>query len=1627
MSASIRVLYLDDSRTDRELVRHALQVREKGFEITEADSRAAFEEQLGTRRHDVVVTDYHLAGFTALEVLEIVRAANEEVPVLVVTGTGSEQLAVAAMKRGAADYLVKSADGIENLPAAIRAAVSRDRRRGERRHTSPPDPDSSATFEKANAGVAHVAFDEGVIAARTRSERLLSLEHAVAQILAVETDTGTAVRAVLRAVCETHEWAFGRFWPADEAAGVLRAGVCWSAPSDAIAGYVERSRARTFAPGVGLLGRAWETGRPVWIADARRDPLVLQPDFATEAGLSSAILFPVRSKAGSLGVLAFASREIREPDAALHEAAEAISHQLGQFLQRAKSEEELRESEARFRSLTALSSDWYWEQDASLRFTSIGDHPLIASKVRTADYIGTRRWDNPTTLGDEEWGRHKATLEARQPFTDFEYGHKLADGDTCWVRISGTPVFAADGAFQGYRGIGRNVTDARRAQKLLDLEHAVARCLNSARSANEVLSEVIRSVCETQEWDFGRYWEPDSPLAALTSRAAWSAPITDLTRYLASSTSLSYEPGVGLVGRVWETGTPLWVPDMDLDERVLQKDVVRRTGLHGSFVIPVISHDKTIGVLSFVSREVKEPDLRLLAAARMIGSQVGQFLERRRAEESLRRFRVALDNSADMILLVDRASMRYVDANETACRLLGYSREELIGMHPHEVLPVGEAELEKAYDQLIADGSIKGGMNSHYRCKDGTLLPFESTRHVLHSGDGYLIAAISRDIRERQRSEAALRDSERFAKMTLDALTKHICVLDERGEIIAVNRAWREFAKENDADPARVLEGVNYLEVCDAAPITESALVAEGVRSVLAGSPKFEMEYACHSPSERRWFQMRVTRFADEGPVRVVVAHDNITARVRAGATIQRHARQQNLIAAFGQMALAGTGAEDLQEQVVILAAYGLGVDFCKLLQPSPDVESLVVKAGTGWRKDLVGSKVACVGARTIVGNVVDTRQSVTVDDFGDCGLDRSPLLAEHAIASGIAVPVSGASREGQVGVLAAYSRDPRAFSAEDVDFLQSLANTLESVSERRRAEEKLAYLSQFDTLTDLPNRSLLVDRLGQALTQAQRNRWLTAVLVIGLDRFKIVNDTLGHEAGDTLLRQAGERLAECVRSGDTVARLGGDEFAIVLSNLAKADDASLVAQKVIAACARDFELAGEVSRLSCSIGVTLSPDDGAEPELLLKNADIALYRAKEQGGNAYQYFLPEMHRRALERLRTEADLRSAVERNELVLHYQPKADLYSGKLSGFEALLRWQHPARGLVPPLEFIPILEETGLILPVGEWIVRTVCAQLVRWNADGLPARPVAINLSARQFQQAEFDGVIGSILGESGVDPRLLEFELTESLLMKDADEAVRVLRNLKGRGVRLSVDDFGTGYSSLAYLKRFPLDSLKIDRAFIRECTTDADDATIALSIINLAHSLKLKVVAEGVETEAQLNFLRARGCDQLQGYYFARPMDAAAATDALAQDLGLRFPAAADSAQAIAVLLVDDNADDLEIFREALSPDGYRIVTARSPQLALEAMAGAPADIVISDQRMPSMSGVDFLTAVGKLYPDAIRIMLTGSDSPNALPDAVNEARIHKYLSKHWHEDRLRLEVREACKLVLARRVAGD
>jgi diguanylate cyclase (GGDEF)-like protein/PAS domain S-box-containing protein len=454
------------------------------------------------------------------------------------------------------------------------------------------------------------------------------------------------------------------------------------------------------------------------------------------------------------------------------------------------------------------------------------------------------------------------------------------------------------------------------------------------------------------------------------------------------------------------------------------------------------------------------------------------------------------------------------------------------------------------------------------------------------------------------------------------------------------------------------------------------------------------------------------------------------------------------------------------------------------------------------------------------------------------------------------------------------------------------------NISEPREAERKIRELAFYDPLTGLPNRRLMLDRLHQAVSAGARSRQYGAVLLIDLDHFKLLNDTRGHQAGDEFLVEAARRLRAALRDSDSAARLGGDEYAVLLEDLhqepmAAANIAENIAEKLRAAIAVPVALDGEKEhRITASVGIVLfgGPDETAGA--LWRQADLALYEAKSAGRDAVRFYSSEMQAAVDARAEMEAALRQALERNELRLHYQPKVELRGGRVVGAEALIRWHRPLHGMVPPADFIPLAEETGLIVPIGEWVIGAACEQLKAWQDEGLPDVSVAVNVSARQFQQGNLSRIVAQALRLNGVAPERLVVELTESAVMRDPDQAARALTELKAIGVHISLDDFGTGYSSLGYLKRFPIDSLKIDRSFVRDVTSDPDDAAIAQTIIALAHSLNQKVVAEGVETEAQLRFLRAKNCDEMQGYLFSRPLEAGAFADLLREGRRLSAPA---------------------------------------------------------------------------------------------------------------------------------------
>jgi diguanylate cyclase (GGDEF)-like protein len=621
-------------------------------------------------------------------------------------------------------------------------------------------------------------------------------------------------------------------------------------------------------------------------------------------------------------------------------------------------------------------------------------------------------------------------------------------------------------------------------------------------------------------------------------------------------------------------------------------------------------------------------------------------------------------------------------------------------------------------------------------------------------------------------------------------------------------------------------------------------------------------------------------------------------------------------------------------------------------------------------------------------------------------------LTRKICLKSGIALPLRG--KDGVLGALVIYAEED-AFDDDEVKLLEELANdlaygiqALREIQARERYEAQLAYQANYDPTTGVANRNLFRDRVDQALLHAARTGTMAATIKLGLDRFGAINDSLGHTAGDELLKHIAQRIGACVHQDDTLARLDGDKFGIAINEMHSEEDVSPIARRLIDAIMQPIVLNGVEIFPSVSMGISIFPRDGENTDRQLQNSRAAMENAKSLGGGQFRYYAPDMNERATARLSLEADLRRALERHEFVLHYQPKASLKNGRLTGAEALVRWQHPTRGRVMPGEFIALAEETGLIEPLGRWVIEQVCTQLHSWCNEGLPVPTVSVNLSARQFRQEDLADFIRDTLRRHDVEPQLLEVELTESTVMHDVDAGIAVLRRLKGIGVKCSLDDFGTGHSSLSYLKRLPIDHLKIDQSFVRDITTDPDNAALCIAIIGLAHSLKLTVVAEGVETPGQMNYLRTHDCDELQGHLFGCAMPAEEFARLLACGRSLALPTTGGSAGTL--LIVDDESNILSALRRALRLAGMRILTAGSALEAFEILATNDVQVVISDQRMPQMNGIEFLSRVRDLYPDTVRMVLSGYTDVDSILESINRGTVFRFLTKPW-DDALLLE----------------
>jgi diguanylate cyclase (GGDEF)-like protein/PAS domain S-box-containing protein len=1097
-------------------------------------------------------------------------------------------------------------------------------------------------------------------------------------------------------------------------------------------------------------------------------------------------------------------------------------------------EEELLLWERRFENLIELSSEWYWEQDEHFRYTLLTGSAAGHGGIDPRRFIGTYRWDRGATpLGDGgSWDEHKAVLKARQPFTDFLYKRPDAKIGARYISTSGQPLFDEKGRFRGYFGVGKDISRSWRDEQLLTLEHTITRCLADAESTSSALQAAMRALCEAEGWECARYFRPDHKAGVLRFAESWGVNEPAIQEFIERSRDLVYQPGSGLMGRVWESGQPLWVADVTKDSRAQRAGFTVDLGIHGGFVFPVKSEGKTIGVLAFNTREIRQADERLLKAIQVIGSQMGQFLERKRAEEEQRRFRAAMDASADFMLLVDPVNLRYVDVNDAACRALGYSREELLQMGPADIFSVSREELARSYKQMIAGDLVARGVKGRYRRKDGSVLEVEAYPRAVKTSEGHVIVSIARDITERLATEETLR---RF-RLAMD---------NSADMIVLIDRSTMRFIDMNNT-------------ACSMLGYTREELLQMGPQDVLPTTrEELERIYDEFIANPTHTHGMQSSYRRKDG---TTFAFESTRHVMRSGDT--------HIIAAISRDTTPRIEAEE--------ALRSSEERFRSLTNLSSDIyweqdEQFRFTKMSGSGSGRVNTKTfRTIGKRRWEQNYINMTPEKWAEhialleahkEFRDmelCRLDES--------GNKIWISISGEPVFDSAGAFKGYR------------------GVGKDISERKFDEEHIHYLANHDALTALPNRAMFSDVLTMAIQNGRRYNRGFAVLFIDLDRFKNINDTLGHDAGDKLLQEMGQRLVQTVRTSDVVARLGGDEFVVLIHEVTEAKQVSAVARKVLSALVQPMTIQGQECRLTASIGICMYPSEAQDEVTLMKGADIAMYRAKEDGKNNYKFYSQEMNVHSFERLALETSLRRGIERNEFLLHYQAKLDLRNGRITGVEALVRWQHPDMGMVPPAQFIPLAEETGLIVPLGKWVLHTACAQGVAWQKQGLPPVHIAVNLSARQFADDDLVADIAEALRVTGLPPQLLELELTESMVIQNSERAGRVLKEIKAMGVRLAIDDFGVGYSSLTHLKRFPIDTLKVDRSFIRDVPGDAEDKAITEAIIAMGKSLNLTVVAEGVETQEQQTFLREHACDEMQGFFFSKPIPGEAFAELLRQ-----------------------------------------------------------------------------------------------------------------------------------------------
>ncbi|WP_235923033.1 EAL domain-containing protein [Rugamonas aquatica] len=933
--------------------------------------------------------------------------------------------------------------------------------------------------------------------------------------------------------------------------------------------------------------------------------------------------------------------------------------------------------------------------------------------------------------------------------------------------------------------------------------------------------------------------------------------------------------------------------------------------------------------------------------------------------ESLLRFKRLFQDHPQPMWVYDLQTLRFLVVNAAAVAHYGYTEVQFLQMTIRDIRP---AEHIPALERNLAAAPLKGtekaGNWTHVKA-DGSRIEVQISSHAVTIAGRQARFVVAHDVTGQLRMEAALYASRELKQLVINHIPHQIFWKDLDGKYRGCNAVFAAAAglTANEEVVGKTDDDFPWRHNAEAIRADDRDIIA-------TGQARLNVEdHLAQRDGSVLWYLVNKLPFHDQrgNIIGVLGTIEDITARKQAEQTLQLRQR-----------------ALEASDNAVVITAHG----------PAGE---LIDYANPAFTR-LFGYTGAEAAGRSL---------DMLLEQQSD---DRDALRAALSGVHELTMTLRIVHRDGHLLWARLHVAPVPAVDGPPSHHVCVLTDMTESIN----YQVQLEHQANHDPLTGLPNRALFGDRMAQAIGYAERYGHHLWVVFIDLDNFKLVNDSLGHQAGDELLCTIGLRLRACLDDSDTVARLGGDEFLLLLSDSPESP-ASALLQQVQETIAAPMTLAGQMLTVTCSIGVSVYPLDGGEPQQLLKHADIAMYRAKEGGRNRLQFYEAAMHSRISERALIEAELRHALARDELSLHYQPKLDLRTGAVIGMEALLRWQHPAMGMVSPARFIGVAEETGLIVEIGRWVLRSACFQNVAWQQAGLTPLRVAVNVSARQFRDPGLSAEVQAALSDSGLDARYLELELTESLVMHNVEGAVAVVKGLKQMGIALSIDDFGTGYSSLAYLKLFPVDYLKIDQSFVREMLAEPKVAAIVRSVIALGQSLGFRVIAEGVESAPQLAYLRHHLCDEMQGYLFSKPLPPDDFGALLREERSLPLPADETPGEQQTLLMLDDEPAVLAALTRLLRPDGYRLLRAHSAAEAFDLLASHQVQVVVSDQRMAGMNGTEFLSRVKGLYPDTVRIILSGYIDVEGVLNAINRGEIYRFYTKPWDDHALRANIRDA------------